>query len=198
MKKYLSLFFLSMILFTSCSADDDGYSGDFDGTMASISDFVGSDLLTVMTDLGLVLYPGENPPVIEGDYLVSPTVLENSTIETDSIGRLFPDHSMTFYDQKNLRLKFSARGGIQNDTGAGAFISGSGNTISVFLVIRSEVNGLPVDGIYVISGRLEEEGIYDFQNAAFMKDNHGNPGGVFMENGEGRIFADGDGLVERL
>jgi len=97
-----------------------------------------------------------------------------------------------------LTIDYSGSGGSQSDDGSGSFISGSGNNFSIFLTITSEISGYEADTLYVLSGTDDGDGFIDFQLAVFMKDNFGNPGGVFIEDNKGRIFVDGDNFVEQL
>lgn len=197
MKKYYSFILVLSLLFVGCSKDDDGQSDEFDGSIQAVTNFVGSDLLNVMLDLGLEINLGNNPPAIDGQFLLSPNILENSNIDSDLIGSIFPDHLMKFYDQRGLELLYSAVGGNQSDQGVGSLISGEGNKFSIYLTTESDILGFKASTMYVLSGKLTQEGFTEFQMAGFMKDNYGNPGGVFIENGKGRIFVDGDALVEK-
>lgn len=198
MKKSLVYLFVLGLLFASCSKDDDKNSNEFDGSSSSISDYVGQELLDTMIDMGLIIHRGSRPPNIEGSYMMSPAILENTNVETDVIGTVFNDQYFKFYEQNGLELMYSGYGGSQSDVGVGSFISGDGKLFSVFLILESDIQGYKADTIFVMSGKVTDDGFVDFQMAAFMKDNHGNPGGVFIENDRGRIFVDGDGLVDKI
>ncbi|HZH69836.1 MAG TPA: hypothetical protein VFD80_05250 [Flavobacteriaceae bacterium] len=187
-----------VLLISSCSSDDD--SGGFDGSTGDIKDFVTPELYDIMTELGLVIHTGNTPPLLEGGYYMSPCILSATNIETDNIGAAYA--SQTFYlsnmNADNLTIDYAGGGGSQQDDGSGSFISGSGNDFSIFLTITSEISGYEADTVFVLSGTETNDGFVDFQLAVFMKDNNGNPGGVFIEDGKGRIFIDGDELVEKL
>lgn len=200
MKKIKFLLICSLVLLlASCSSDDDS-NGGFDGSLSDIQNFVGPELYDIMTNLGLVIHPGNTPPTLQGGYYMQPCILFASNIQTDNIGANFP--AQTFYltnmNSSNLTIDYSGSGGTQSDDGSGSFISGSGNNFSIFLTITSVISGFEADTLYVLSGTDDGDGFIDFQLAAFMKDNFGNPGGVFIENGKGRIFVDGDNFVEQL
>jgi len=187
-----------VLLISSCSSDDD--SGGFDRSTGDIKDFVTPELYDIMTELGLVIHTGNTPPLLEGGYYMSPCILSATNIETDNIGAAYA--SQTFYlsnmNADNLTIDYAGGGGSQQDDGSGSFISGSGNDFSIFLTITSEISGYEADTVFVLSGTETNDGFVDFQLAVFMKDNNGNPGGVFIEDGKGRIFIDGDELVEKL
>jgi hypothetical protein len=193
---FVSLLFVSVL---SCSSDDDS-NGGFDGSLSDIQNFVSPELYNIMTNLGLVIHTGNTPPMLQGGYYMQPCVLSASNIETDNIGSNFA--AQTFYltnmNLSNLTIDYNGAGGSQSDDGSGSFISGSGNNFSIFLTITSVISGYEADTLYVLSGTDTGDGFVDFQLAVFMKDNFGNPGGVFIENNKGRIFVDGDNLVEPL
>lgn len=198
MKRVLSYVLVLSLFFVACSKDDDGKATGFDGSMNSISDFIGQDLLDVMIDLGLVIHEGSKPPVIEGEYVVAPCILDASNVEIDVIGTVFADQYLKLYNQRGLEVMYSAQGASQTDEGTGSFISGGGDYFSIFLITTSEIAGYQADTAYVLSGKKTVNGFEEFQMAAFMKNNHGNPGGVFIADGKGRIFIDGDGVVEKI
>jgi|SRR5690554_19569 len=200
MKKYYLLILVASFLFVGCSKDDDGGSNtQFDGSISAISDFLGTDTFEIMVGLGMTINSGDNPPNIEGTYLSSPNILENSNIETDYPGRVFLDYQSEFTNQKGLLIDFSGLhlpGGSQVDVGNGAFISGEGNLFSVFLITETEIQGDKADTVIVYSGEISPDGIYSYQRGFFMKNNYGSE--VFIDNGKGRILNDEDGLAERI
>ncbi len=52
----------------------------------------------------------------------------------------------------------------------------------------------PAKLLQIISGTLTSEGIKDFYFLNYMIDNYGNEGGYWIENGEGRVIYDSDGI----
>jgi len=197
MKRYLSFTFIIVFLFIGCSKDDDGVEEIFDGSTHSIIEFIGNDIYYEMVDLGLKIHPGNNPPNIEGKYLMSPSILENSNIPSDVNGRQFGDLLLEFLNQKGLEIQYTGEQSNISSVGKGSFISGSGENFSVFLHVIATKPNQPneMEEILVFSGRIAPEGIYDIQCALFMIENNGNTG--VIENGQGRIFIDEDGLAER-
>lgn len=201
MKNFFSAALVLVLLMAACSKDDDK-KFDFDGSLTSITEFVGADLLNEMTDMGLIIYSGNNPPNVEGRYLMSPAVLKASNVPNEPypIGHRFADQEMEFKNQKGLDIEFhgeqATAGGTY--TGAGSFISGDGDNFTVFLSILAKKEGREkeVEEIFVYSGRISPEGIHDIQLALFMVDNKGQSG--VIDNGRGRLFIDEDGLAERL
>lgn len=125
MKKYVSLITVFVLLFAACSKDDDG--GGFDGSMTTIDQFVGSELLDSIVGLGMNIYPGDNPPNIEGEFLAE-HILENSNVPDERrLGERFPDFDMEFTNQRGLKVDFYAEEDIPQSNitvGEGSLISG--------------------------------------------------------------------------
>ncbi len=202
-------FFLTFYL-TSCSSDDDSGSYEeevvddegFQGTEEDIANFVTQDILDVITELGFVIYTGNNPPIINGVFEISPRVVENTNIPNDyAIGYEISPTEIYFENQDNDALTFDYKEIEQNiseSVGDLSYVSGSGNDFSAFVrttITASEQNAIL---IIAISGTATSSGFTGTQQALFMLDNMGNPQGVFIENGQGRIFKDEDGSVDLL
>lgn len=200
------LFIMAMlamsIVFISCEDDDeedDSTELNEDGLTQDITDLVPQDILTEMEDLGMQINGGDNPPTLENTYLGSPFILQSSNIESDWEGMTFPDFYATFEDQnnENLTIQYSYQNGGESGSGLGGFIVGENNEFSVFVEVTSEnYLGEQASNVQVISGTLGDNEITDLQVALFMIDNNGNPSGVWIENGQGRIIYDEDGTSE--
>ena len=192
MKKALitSYFVLAIyaFLFTSC-----------DETLTlskDIKNIVPESTLTKITDLGMPIHKGEKPTTLTNYYKASPFILKSSNIPADNIGRSFADYNFRLYDQDNanLSIKLDYLNGPESGTGLGGFISGSGNDFSVFVKVHSKSSGTEADLIHIISGTITTNGIKDLYFANFMLNNNGNPGSVWIENEQGRIIYDSDGM----
>lgn len=196
----ISIVLISLFFAYACSKDDNVHVDEgFDGSYLTIEELLGQGVLDSLVDLGMVVNPGSNPPIIEGKYHLSPTILESSNIPGDLIGWQFNDADLEFSDQdnNNLTIIFDAQEALGDEhTGSGAFISGDGDEFSVFLISESKSDEYIGETIFVISAKKLEDGLTDFQLAFFMVDNGGNPGAI--PNGSGRIFVDGDDFVEKI
>lgn len=194
--KYLLLAVLTTITIGCSKGDNDG----FDGSLRSIEDFYTPELVHAMDSLGFAINTGNKPPEIEGIYDFSPVILQASSVPSDILNSRFLDYEITFSNQDNgeLTIDYYGNQGIQTDDGDGSFISGEGNTFSVFLIVSSEINSYPADSAIALSGKMTDEGIENIQLAFFMLDNKGNPGGNIIHNNTGRIFYDSDGLSEKI
>lgn len=195
--KLASLLFLFVMITISCSDDDETTTSDqFDGSIESIEDFFNSDIIDSLNELGFTFNTGNNPPTIDGEFLASPFILQNSTVIGDVNGHLFNDYLINFFDQnlENLTLNFTSQNGNQSSEGFGSFVSGSNNSFSVFLKANSSLQGQTAKFAYAISGEMTSTGITNFQFANLMLDDNGDPAGVWIENNTGRLIIDSDGF----
>jgi hypothetical protein len=203
MRKYLNLAMILSLLFTlvlSCSKKSTEPSSKVDdnGLTPAINKFVPDSLLQIIDSLGMPIYRGENPPNIENSFLCSPFELINSNRASDYIGTIFADYYVRFSEQNNTNLTVSVDyiNGPEDGEGLGGFIVGTENNFSVFSELTVVVYSDTAYILNLISGTIAADGIEDFHLALFMLDNLGNPSGYFINNGEGRVFKDSDGMSD--
>jgi hypothetical protein len=187
--------------------DDDDLSV---GYSEEIQNFVPDSMLQQLTDLGMPLNEGKEPPWIEGSYFVSENLMKSSNVPDESYetGHRFYDYQYYFYDQDNERLTISMDtkgidfdGNVQSESdGTGAFLSGYEDDFTAFI----KVNGYSVVGenetayyqtLEVVSGYITSQGIEDFHNALFMLDDYGDPYDCLIPVNTGRVMYDSDGLA---
>lgn len=198
---FLLILFSLMTFLVSCENEEMPSKIDENGLTKQITDLVPEYILEEMKALGMPINGGGNPPFLEETYYASPLILIDSNRPGDSPGYKFADYSVTFSDQdnENLTIKVDYVNGPESGKGIGSFIVGEGRKFSVFVEVHSEYTGGATAKLaHVISGTLADNGIEDLHFANFMIDNHGNPQGVWIENGEGRVSYDRDGFSEKL
>jgi hypothetical protein len=195
-----SLILSSILMLSSCKKEDNTPEVNEDGLTRDVTDLVPKEILDEMEDLGLPIYGGIDPPNIEGRFVASPFILLASNRQSDIPGYQFQDYYVTFKEQndRELTIMMDYENGSEMGNGLGSFIVGDGNRFSVFVEVISENNGETASVVNVISGELSETGINDLYFANFMLDNRGNPSGYWIEEGEGRVAFDSDGVSERL
>jgi len=200
--KYNTLFsILCLVLFfTACKKEEIAPKVNEDGLTKEITDLVPQSILDEMAALGMPINGGANPPILEDTYLASPFILLSSNRPGDSPGNSFAAYQVTFSGQDNdeLTLMVDYENGGERGTGIGSFIVGEGCEFSVFVEVNSTYSGASAKLTHVISGELQGNGIKDLHFANFMLDNNGNPQGVWIENGEGRVLHDSDGFSQKL
>jgi len=166
-----------------------------DGLTQDIHNIIPDDILAKIYDLGIEINGGNNPPNIEGIYLVSPNILVMSNFD-DSFqpGYRFADYQYTFSDQNNSKqtVVCNYNGGNGSDldvgSGLGAFITGEGNKFSVFIEVRGTLNGAPYKSVDIYSGEIETGGIRNWQKVLIMTQEAPNT----IKTGQGRLTIDQD------
>ncbi|MEI7830682.1 MAG: fibronectin type III domain-containing protein [Prolixibacteraceae bacterium] len=165
-----------------------------------IKNIVPDNILAIISNLGMPMYTGKTPPAIENFYKLSPNALFNSNIPNDyAKGTTFYPVNFHFYNQNNTLLTIKldyVEIGTNGGSGSGkeAFLSGSGNNFSAFMKVNYTQSGQTCDEIQIYSGTITSTGIKDLYYALFMVDDHGDPGNLWISNGQGRVFYDSDGL----
>jgi len=198
LKNLLLFLALITIAFGACKKDGDKGSDllDANGLPKPVNTIVSEEILNTMKSLGITINTGDNPPIISGTYLASPFILKGTNVPGDySIGTAFSDYSATFSNQNNdnLSITFSYAGSSETGTGIGSYISGNGNSFTVFAKTNSTYNGSAAELIQVISGTITTNGISNFYYANFMLNNNGDNTN-WIGNGTGRVLYDSDGL----
>ncbi|MDR0414359.1 MAG: hypothetical protein LBH84_02980 [Prevotellaceae bacterium] len=173
---------------------------DEQGITEEINKIVPKEIQDEMRDLGLPIYGGGNPPSLSGTYKVAPAILKKSNFQDGySPGELFNDAYLTFSEQNNtnLTIKVTQIEGDALGWGNGAFIVGEGNNFTVFVELINEKEGkYYCTSAEIFSGTMTPSGIRNLHFALVMIDDNGNP--ELINNGNGRLFYDSDGISERV
>ena len=165
-----------------------------------------STILMIIKETEYVpVYVGNNPPNIEGTYLISPHVLLYSTVSNNPSS--FLDMYIKFYNQREQRIEYASleQGTDQTHYGEGdgvvdVYISGFGEYFTVYLTTTnissfwdSEVYS---KSVFIFSGRKTDRGIEDITDCFLMLEKGADPSGHIVPVGTYRKFYDGDGLAE--
>ena len=195
------LIFSFLIIFTiiyGCSENKGSGSNllDSNGLSKDINDFVPDSLLHILDSLGMPINTGDNPPNIEGTFLITPFTMVNTNRVNDNyyIGQVISDFYVKFSEQNNgkLTVNIDYYNGGEEGNGIGSFIVGDANKFSVFSKLFVTYLGDSADVLVLFSGSLGSDGLHDMYVANFMVNSYGSY--YFINNGEGRIFYDSDGL----
>jgi hypothetical protein len=189
--------------FSGCGGDDDKPQVQpipvFNGTHESIEAYVTPELLETMEGLGLQINEGSTPPAVSGEFLDSVNVLQASNIAGSVPGSVFADTYFKFEHQNLLAntidVSYYTPGNVETSSGIGTVISGHGEYFSVIAKQKTVHASGTADGVIIVSGRLTQAGIEDFQFAIFMLDNHGDTS--FIANKKGRLFRDQDNVASK-
>lgn len=165
--------------------------------------------LLEMMEPYIPIYEGDNPPIIEGTYLLSPQKLFYDSSKQYSSGRVFADNYLFFTDQDEVKdtinfvgFEVNSYGDIISEKyGEGAFISGDGNNFSIFFDTYGENHYNDGDTYsqtaLIVSGTKTSTGISDIYYAFAMVDKY-DPNNHLMAIGTFRVFIDGDGMTEYI
>ncbi len=182
-----------------CEEENKDSKVEANGLTKEINNLVSEEILGNMKSLGMNINTGDTPPSIKGSYFVSPFILRSSNRPSDNAGKKFADYKVKFYNQDNENLEIAVDyiNGPEKGNGIGAFIVGNSNKFTVFAEMTSHSKGATAKTVHVLSGEIVDNGIKNFYYANFMLDNKGNPGNVWIENGQGRVIYDSDGFSEK-
>lgn len=180
--------------FMSCSTDEDE---GFDGSHASIENYIGADIVNKMEDFGFQFNPGDNPPDVTGKFYADYLKILESDVPSDEPGNGVYPQTFSFYEQSGLSVQYSGSGAVQSDAGAGALLSGTDNKFTAILKLKTSYGEYTAETAYIISGTMTEEGILDYQLAATNLGDDA-PDGVLIPEGSTRVIHDTDDLAERL
>lgn len=186
--------------FISCSSDDDQVAEE--DIQQAVRNFVTPKLMSSLKEFGYKFNDGNDQPDISGTFYFSKHILLASNIENDNpIGSEFQTSTLTFSNLNPEKRTFSFSG-IEGSTGSygdatDTFYSGTGNDFSAYVKFTATTEGEKAIVLLAVSGTITEKGIENAQDAVLMLDNKGNPSGKYIANGQGRLFADEDGLAER-
>ena len=205
MKKILMTLMIGILaasmLVVGCKKDENNDSKvQENGLTEEINNLVPESIINEITSLGMTINKGGNPPSIENIYLASPFILKASNRPSDPIGMTFSDYKVKFYDQNNdnLTIKSDYVNGGESGSGIGSYIVGENNTFTTFSEVNSTYQGENAKLVHVVSGTLTADGVQNLYFANFMLDNNGNPNGIWIEDGEGRVIYDSDGMSEKI
>ncbi len=146
------------------------------------------------------IHNGNNPPKIEGQFLMSPLTLVHSSGGGYEPGDVFNDLYLMFYNQdmKNNTLDYMEAQASSSATGTGAFISGEGNDFTVFFntegINHYSDYDINTKKALILSGTKTSEGIKDLYYTFVMVDKSNDPKNHIVDVGTFRVFYDSDGL----
>ena len=146
----------------------------------------------------ITIHKGDDPPVIDGAYLVSPTVTVFCSDHAFPPGFVHPDMLGHFFSQNNQILGFEYSDGTASGITTGfAMIEGSGNDFTMYFTSEGVTDGVWSKQTGIITGTMTPEGIKDLMYAYFMVEKN-DPYGRLMDVNEFRVFRDGDGMAEKI
>jgi hypothetical protein len=174
------------------------------GLTEEINNLIPDNILEAISELGMQINEGKNPPNIEGTYFIDTLLMvENTTGIT--IATQY-NKKVTFSGQDNTVLTINAHYTLQIDnnagpmssSGPGSYIVGEGNKFTVVVDGTREQGGYTAKTVEIFSGEISDQGILNYHWAVMMVDNNGDPLNAWIPNGTGYAKRDGDGISERV
>ena len=181
-------------------------TGSFE-TPKRFTQVVPDDIRKTM-DPYITIYDGNNPPNIEGRYIMDPPEIVFDNTGSYKAGdynfnsvyfRISNQNTVTNtldYEEKEIGNGIV----ISQSYGKGAFISGEGNNFSVFFNTTgvTHIDGYSVNTTHalVLSGTKESKGISNLRYAFVIVDKDGDINDKLMDKGDFRVFKDRDGWSE--
>ncbi len=163
---------------------------------APISNLITNSMVDSLRNAGGTIFSGTTPPIVNGIYLMSPDscVFDNSP--GNFAGTLFADYKFRFTNQNNNTFTLNVdqknlSSGSLNPTPASVYISGSGNTFSVFVFRTISPAGISVEQFNILSGTLTANGVQNFQNILYIRKKGSDPSGTLPPAGTIRLFVTG-------
>ncbi len=164
-----------------------------------IEEIIPETYLEVLGDLEFPIYDGENPPIINGTYDISPLILKATNKTSDfPIGHRFADAVLRFYNQNNETFEIQVKEKYDTQETSSiqtAITSGDGSNFTVYGTVKAVEIDNP--SVYIVtasvySGTLNSDGsIKDFAMSFICVDKN-DPEGKYINKGDARVVIDGD------
>lgn len=149
------------------------------------------------------IYRGNKPPHIEGTVFVNPfaaVYCEDQGNGGYAPGTVVNSSYIRFSNQNTtyntIDIDQTNEDGTSTSTGAGAFISGTGDNFTAFFNTVGQTDGISTKTALVISGTKTSGGIQNLKYAFVMVDKGNDPNSRLMAKGVFRVFEDQDAMSE--
>ena len=159
-----------------------------------IDEIIPQKYLDTLRNLGLTIHKETNPINIEGIYTISPTQLRATNRFGDVIGSIGFVSKIKLFAQSSTNFGISLLGKDfinTNDTSIATAISGSGNDFTIYGKMKSVSGTKSAIFAIVLSGTKDGTTLRNVEFGLINIDNS-NGAGVFIEEGEARIWFDND------
>jgi hypothetical protein len=196
---YLSALFLISVVFISCSKSNTSTNNSSSSNLpAPVSSIASAADITSLKSSGMTINEGTTPPVVNGIYLQHPDscIFDNSG--NNSAGKFFADYKFRFSNQNNSSFAISVDlKDVTNYTdsasySANTYISGSGNSFTIFAQVNGSLGGVTYTELDTYSGTLTSKGVQNFQWSFYLKSKSSDPNNVHVVSvGTTRVFNTG-------
>ena len=171
----------------------------------SLSTTINEEYISLSTQEALEeympIYEGSDPPVIEGTYLISTMEAVYASDGGFYEGELSYDMKIRFTNQnteENMLSYYEECVDYEDDYASSDEVNiiGSGDDFTTYFIASGSYLDVNYEEALLISGTLTSSGIEDIYYAFVMLEKGSDPDYYLMDEGEYRIFKDGDNLAE--
>lgn len=140
--------------------------------------------ISQLEDIGLPIYLGDDPPMIQGTYLLESFL--NIYNETNKTNWTTTSYKFNFQNQeeKNIELSYFT---IEDDSdygktkqGENSIILGENNNFTVFTITESVTNMIPNDLLIVCSGSIKNKKLIEFYVATIILKKEGDSNNYYI------------------
>lgn len=147
------------------------------------------------------VYSGENPPIIDGQFVSRPHVLIHTSVESDTIP-IYNDRYFALFYSNSGKIEFYGKqwddesNSYYEEAYHGVNIIGTGDSFTCYYLTEGYPNGMYAKQSTIFSGKWNASygGIRDFKVAVILLETSGNPN--LSPANSFRILGDGDGLAQ--
>ncbi len=180
------------VLCTSCKKDKiKNYN-----LPAGVSSILSNEQLDKLVKMGVPINEGLTPPSIDSVYLYNNFYCTYDGSGDGRVGDFFADMKLRFTNQNpsDNTIKMSYKQAVEEATGLGSFIAGTGNSFTVFTKNSGTYNTIPFTSVTVFSGTKTATGISNMKSSLIITSKGSDPLNQVIEVNEGRAFKDNDGV----
>lgn len=169
-----------------------------------VSSIIPDESLQALKDRGAIIYEGNTPPIVEGQYFMSPNTLKVRYDESDGydVGFIFDNYMYLFGKQNGQILSISLdhlANGTIDENGTGSIITGKDNNFTIFAKTeRTDEDGVFLEQVSVISGQVTKDGINNLEDAFIITNKKNDFVPKYIPVNTGRTVHDGDGFSEKV
>lgn len=193
----LSLISVAIVLLLSACEADNSETLVLPKPVTSIDDVIPIELQEQMNSHGMTIYKGDNPPNVEGAYIVKPVEVVFCSDSEYAPGTIMSNDMLFKFTNQNgqkLSCEMYIDGGSYSSNNVR--ISGNGDYFTAYFTIVGTTEDFKIQSklAVIISGKKIVSGIQDVRcNFTMLEKN--DPDDKMMEINTFRIFKDSDGLA---
>jgi len=143
------------------------------------------------------IYKGDNPPVIDGEYVSSPheLVYDSDSGMGANSDIAFDDYFFAFTTVDG-KLTFRAEENSQTIEASDVTLMGNDSLFTAYFIGQGYSGEIPFKKSYLISGIKTEDGIAEFHYSFIMLEKGDDPLDDLLDVNDYRVIKDGNGMAD--